>query len=91
MLRGARQSPDAFTGLAGKLVRAMRTGGMVGFEPVAGFNGNLFNDAQALPLSRASMSASRSCSKRTSSWRPRNAASCVEPRSFGRRGDVRAL
>ena len=48
MLRGARQSPDAFTGLAGKLFRAMSTGGMVGFEPVAGFNGNLFKDAQAL-------------------------------------------
>ena len=36
MLRGARQSPDTFPALAGTLFRAMSTGGMVGFETVAG-------------------------------------------------------
>ncbi len=53
MLRGARSRPEAFPELAGKLFRAMSTGGMVGFEPVAWFNGDLFNDAQALPLEHA--------------------------------------
>ena len=49
MLRGTRQGPDAFTGLAGELFRAMSTGDMAGFEPAAKFNGNLFNDAQGSP------------------------------------------
>ena len=53
MLRAARSRPESFPELAGKLFRAMSTGGMVGFEPVAWFNGDLFNDAQALPLERA--------------------------------------
>ena len=53
MLRGARSRPEAFPELAGTLFRAMSAGGMVGFEPVAWFNGDLFRDARALPLERA--------------------------------------
>ena len=53
MLRRSRQSPDTFPALAGTLFRAMSTGGLVGFEPVAWFNGDLFDDEHALPLERA--------------------------------------
>ena len=59
MLRGAKHSPETFPALAGKLFRAMSTGGMVGFEPVAKFNGDLFNDEAALPLERSEIETAR--------------------------------
>ena len=49
MLRGAQNSLDTFTELASTLFCAMSTGGMVGFEPVAWFNGDLFNERRRSP------------------------------------------
>ena len=52
MLRHALPAPARFGELAGKLFRAMASGGRVGFETVDWFNGSLFNDATTLPLER---------------------------------------
>ena len=52
MLRHALPAPARFGELAGELFRAMASGGRVGFETVAWFNGSLFNDATTLPLER---------------------------------------
>ena len=53
MLRQARRTPGHFTELAGALFRVMASGGRVGFETVAWFNGGLFDDGAALPLEKA--------------------------------------
>ena len=54
MLEQARETPGEFKKLASKLFRAMATKGeSVGFEPVAWFNGGLFDDDTAVPLERA--------------------------------------
>ena len=53
MLRQARRTPEHFTKLAGALFRVMASGGRVGFEAVAWFNGGLFDDGEALPLEKA--------------------------------------
>ena len=50
MLRQARRRPEEFTDLARDLFGAMATGGRIGFEAVACFNGGLFDDDSALPL-----------------------------------------
>ncbi|WP_271572311.1 class I SAM-dependent DNA methyltransferase [Bradyrhizobium sp. CCBAU 11386] len=50
MLEHAQTSPQHFQELATDLFRAMKSGGRVGFEQVAWFNGGLFNDDVALPL-----------------------------------------
>ena len=51
MLEQARKRPEEFAALARDLFGAMSTGGRIGFEPVAWFNGGLFDDdATALPL-----------------------------------------
>ena len=52
MLERTRGDPDKFTDYASRLFGAMATGGDVGFEPVARFNGGLFDDDTALPLDR---------------------------------------
>ena len=52
MLRHALPAPARFGELAGELFRAMASGGRVGFETVAWFNGSLFNDDTTLPLER---------------------------------------
>ena len=52
MLEQARQRPDEFAALARDLFGAMSTGGRVGFEAVDWFNGGLFDDDAALPLTR---------------------------------------
>ena len=52
MLEQARRRPDEFADLARDLFGAMSTGGRVGFESVAWFNGGLFDDDTALPLDR---------------------------------------
>lgn len=49
MLDAAARGGD-FADLAGTLFRAMRSGGMVGFERVEWFNGGLFDTDEALPL-----------------------------------------
>ena len=53
MLRHARPAPERFTELAGDLFEVMATGGRVGFETVAWFNGELFDDSTALPLEKS--------------------------------------
>ena len=52
MLERTRGDPDKFADYASRLFGAMATGGDVGFEPVAWFNGGLFDDDAALPLDR---------------------------------------
>jgi type II restriction/modification system DNA methylase subunit YeeA len=50
MLEHAAVRPDDFQELATDLFKAMQSGGRVGFEQVAWFNGGLFNDDSALAL-----------------------------------------
>ena len=52
MLERTRRDPERFMNYASRLFGAMATGGDVGFEPVAWFNGGLFDDDNALPLDR---------------------------------------
>ena len=52
MLEHARRRPDEFEDLARDLFGTMSTGGRIGFEAVAWFNGGLFDDDNALPLDR---------------------------------------
>ena len=53
MLDHARRQPEDFALLARDLFGAMATGGRIGFETVAWFNGGLFDDDTALPLTKA--------------------------------------
>jgi len=50
MLEHASTRPEEFQSLASDLFRAMQSGGRIGFEHVAWFNGGLFNDDTALAL-----------------------------------------
>ena len=52
MLEHARRRPEAFAELARDLFGAMATGGRIGFEEVAWFDGGLFDDDSALPLEK---------------------------------------
>ncbi|MCY4613259.1 MAG: N-6 DNA methylase [Nitrospira sp.] len=52
MLEQARKRPEDFAVLARDLFGAMSTGGRIGFEEVAWFNGGLFSDNTALPLDK---------------------------------------
>ena len=52
MLERTRGDPEKFADYASRLFSAMATGGDVGFEAVAWFNGGLFDDDTALPLDR---------------------------------------
>ncbi|UPJ48502.1 class I SAM-dependent DNA methyltransferase [Bradyrhizobium sp. 200] len=52
MLEHAASRPEEFQSLASDLFKAMQSGGRVGFEHVAWFNGGLFNDDTALALDR---------------------------------------
>ena len=52
MLEHAASRPEEFQSLATDLFKAMHSGGRVGFEHVAWFNGGLFNDDTALPLDK---------------------------------------
>ncbi len=53
MLRHAQPAPERFAELAGDLFEVMATGGRVGFETVAWFNGGLFDDSTTLPLEKS--------------------------------------
>ena len=53
MLDHARRQPEDFAVLARDLFGAMASGGRIGFETVAWFNGGLFDDDAALPLNKA--------------------------------------
>ena len=50
MLEHTLAQPDEFEMMASDLFRAMNTGGRIGFEHVARFNGGFFDDDAALPL-----------------------------------------
>ena len=50
MLEHARKRPNEFTELSRDLFGAMASGGRIGFEAVAWFNGGLFDDNETLPL-----------------------------------------
>jgi len=52
MLEHALTTPADFQALASDLFKAMQSGGRVGFEHVAWFNGGLFNDDGALQLDK---------------------------------------
>ena len=52
MLAHSRKRPDEFTDLSRDLFGAMASGGRIGFEAVAWFNGGLFDDDETLPLER---------------------------------------
>ena len=51
MLENARDRPEEFAVLASTLFQAMSVGGNVGFETVKWFNGGLFENNVALPMS----------------------------------------
>ena len=53
MLETARRRPEEFAEVARDLFGAMATGGRLGLETVAWFNGGLFDDDAALPLEKA--------------------------------------
>ena len=53
MLEHARRHPQDFAAMASELFGTMATGGRVGFETVAWFNGGLFDSDAALPLARS--------------------------------------
>ena len=57
MLEQARLRSGEFADMARALFGAMAAGGLVGFEPVAWFNGGLFDDDTALPLERPEIEA----------------------------------
>lgn len=50
MLEAAKTAPAEFEKLASSLFAAMKDGGLVGFERIEWFNGGLFDDDSALPL-----------------------------------------
>ena len=50
MIKAARPRPETFAAHAKTLFAAMKSGGMVGFEPVEWFNGGLFDSDDTLPL-----------------------------------------
>ena len=57
MLERTLEQPEKFAEYARRLFQAMAEGGDVGFEPVAWFNGGLFDDDTALPLEREEIAA----------------------------------
>ena len=63
MLEQARMEPESFTDLAGALFQEMASGGRVGFEQVAWFNGGLFEDDSALPLEKSDIETVLKASK----------------------------
>ena len=57
MLERTFEHPEKFAEYARRLFQAMAEGGDVGFEPVAWFNGGLFDDDAALPLEKEEIAA----------------------------------
>ena len=53
MLEASKLRPSEFQKLASSLFGAMKDGGLIGFERVDWFNGGLFDNDQALPLTAA--------------------------------------
>jgi hypothetical protein len=75
LLEKARRQPAHFPALAGDLFRAMRAGGWFGLEPIAWFNGGLFDDDHVLPLEKADLDTLHSAA--ALDW------SAIEPAIFG--------
>ena len=63
MLEQADRRPDQFQELASDLFTKMASGGMVGYEEVAWFNGSLFDDGSALPLDRPGINIVREAAR----------------------------
>ena len=59
MLKHTIRRPADFPNMARDLFGAMSVGGLVGFESVAWFDGGLFDDDSALPLTRAEIETVR--------------------------------
>jgi type II restriction/modification system DNA methylase subunit YeeA len=64
MLKASRLRPDRFEGNARKLFGAMATGGDLDFTPIEWFNGGLFTDEHALPLTVGDIDDLHSAAKR---------------------------
>jgi type II restriction/modification system DNA methylase subunit YeeA len=64
LLDSAARSPGEFEVLASSLFAAMRAGGRIGFERVDWFNGGLFDDDSALPLTREDIALVREAAGR---------------------------
>jgi type II restriction/modification system DNA methylase subunit YeeA len=63
MLERALEEPAEFEAFARDLFRAMSTGGRIGFEKVAWFNGGLFDNDRVFPLTSAEISLVHEASK----------------------------
>ncbi len=63
MLEQGVKRPDQFAPMATQLLAAMRTGGLVGFEEVAWFNGGLFDDDHALPMEKEDLEQALTAAK----------------------------
>jgi type II restriction/modification system DNA methylase subunit YeeA len=63
MLEQGVKRPDHFAPMATQLFAAMRTGGLVGFEEVAWFNGGLFDDDQALAMEKEDLGQALSAAR----------------------------
>jgi type II restriction/modification system DNA methylase subunit YeeA len=63
MLEQGVKRPDQFAPMAAQLLAAMRTGGLVGFEEVAWFNGGLFDDDHALPMEKEDLEQALTAAK----------------------------
>jgi type II restriction/modification system DNA methylase subunit YeeA len=64
MLKASRLRPERFEGNARKLFGAMATGGDLDFTPIEWFNGGLFTDEHALPLTSGDIDDLHSAAKR---------------------------
>ncbi|MGF7206714.1 hypothetical protein GGE65_001275 [Skermanella aerolata] len=63
MLEQGVRRPDHFAPMATQLFSAMRSGGLVGFEEVAWFNGGLFDDDDALPMEKEDLEQALSAAR----------------------------
>lgn len=63
LLETASQKPEKFESLASNLFAAMSTGGEWGVDSVEFFNGGLFNDSRAFPLTRPQIERVRHAAK----------------------------
>ncbi len=75
MLDVTRAKPEDFVPLAGDLFRAMSKGGRHGFQTIDWFNGGLFEDDDALPLTRTQIDLVRNAA--TLDW------SAIDPSILG--------
>ncbi|WP_439594412.1 class I SAM-dependent DNA methyltransferase [Falsiroseomonas sp.] len=75
LLAQSRRYPDRFAKLAGSLFAAMRTGGSLGLEDIEWFNGGLFDDDSALPLTAQDIATLQAAAE--SDWAE------IEPSIFG--------